>query len=378
MEQILTIREITVKYFKKYEAFILPVLRFLVGYMVFSAINSIGFPLGVVDEIIGSYGFMYTLLMAVMFTVLPISLGYMLMAINIVLQFSANYEVAIVVSAALLLVILFYSRLSGREAWLLLFTILAFKYHIPYLIPLLAGLYFGVVSVVPIVLGVFFWEFTPFVLSAAAIETNKGLSLMDIPESLGQVFIFFAETVKDNSNWAVTAFVFALVIIVVNIVSKMSIDYSKEIAIAFGSVINIVCFIFLSAVTDFEVNILYLIFVTILSAGIMLVVKFFDIVLNYQRAERVEFEDDDNYYYVRVIPKLIVSRKERRLKKIRGTSRRSIEYDEFDDGLNDDEYYGEAYDDYDYDGRRESDRDDLVYNDGDYYEDDDNDLYDGE
>ena len=38
--------------------------------------------------------------------------------------------------------------------------------------------------------------------------------------------------------------------------------------------------------------------------------------MDYSRAENVQFEDDEYYYYVKAVPKVILSRPEKTVKKI--------------------------------------------------------------
>jgi hypothetical protein len=49
---------------------------------------------------------------------------------------------------------------------------------------------------------------------------------------------------------------------------------------------------------------------SILSVVIEIVIEFFCMNLDYARTERVQFEDDDYYYYVRAVPKKMVAVKE--------------------------------------------------------------------
>jgi hypothetical protein len=46
-------------------------------------------------------------------------------------------------------------------------------------------------------------------------------------------------------------------------------------------------------------------------------IRLFDPILDYQRAESVQFEDENNYYYVRVIPKISMTKRKRVVKRIR-------------------------------------------------------------
>jgi len=331
----------------------------------------------------------YAMLMGLLFSVLPISMGYLLIGLNVVLQFSDNIEVAVIVGSVLLLVMLFYGRLGGRERWLLIFMLLGFYLGVPYVVPLIAGLYFGVQSVFPIAIGVFLWEFYPLALELVHVERPRADTIVDIPDSFGQVFAYAIDMIAANDQWVAMAFVFALVTLVVFAASKMNVDFSKEIAIVLGVVINVVSFIFLQLAIDLDVNIMTMIFASVFSGILVFLIKFFDVVLNYQRAERVEFEDDENYYFVRVVPKMAIAKKEHKIRKVRGNNRDvhtddeldaadeyvdadDVEYDDLDtqhsyddydpleeyeaDGNYDDEYDDEYYDDDEHEDRR-TDRD---------------------
>jgi len=287
----------------------------------------------------------YAMLMGLLFTILPISMGYFLMAFNIIIQFSASMEVAAMVAAALLLVLFFYGRLGGRERWMLLFMLLGFYFRIPYIVPLIAGLYFGIQSVFPIIIAVFLWEFYPLAFNLMQVERPRADTIIDIPDSFGQTLAYVMDAVSNNDRWIAIAFVFALVTVVVYVAKKMDVDFSKEIAIAMGVVINIVSFIFLRLAIGIDIHIFQMIILSILCGAAAIIIKFFDVVLNYQRAERVEFEDDENYYLVRVIPKMAIARKERTVRKVSETQqlhevRRQLHkeapVDDFDEYLYDD------------------------------------------
>jgi len=345
MEQILTARDVGVKLFKKYEIFIVPILRFVLGVYVFSLINRIGYAVEALDVLTRpGMQLPYAMLMGLLFTILPISMGYFLMAFNVIIQFSASMEVAAMVAAALLLVLFFYGRLGGAERWLLLFMLLGFYFRIPYIVPLIAGLYFGIQAVFPITIGVFLWEFYPLAFNLMQVERPRADTIIDIPESFGQTLAYVMDAISANDGWIAVAFVFALVTVVVFAAKKMDVDFSKEIAVGMGVVINVVSFIFLRLAIGLDVNIFAMIFLSILSGLACILIKFFDVVLNYQRAERVEFEDDENYYYVRVIPKMTIARKERTIRKVRETG-------QVRRGLHKENHLDE-YDDYLYDGNK--------------------------
>ena len=68
--------------------------------------------------------------------------------------------------------------------------------------------------------------------------------------------------------------------------------------------------------TDSQINILGIIMGTVIAAFISLGIEFFAFNLDYSRTEKVQFEDDDYYYYVKAVPKVTLTAPDRRVKKI--------------------------------------------------------------
>ena len=85
---------------------------------------------------------------------------------------------------------------------------------------------------------------------------------------------------------------------------------------AAGAVSLIVVTLIGDIVSDTQISIAGVILGTLVSALLMLVLEFFAFNLDYSRTEKVQFEDDDYYYYVKAVPKVTVSTPERKVKKI--------------------------------------------------------------
>ena len=326
MEQVLIAREAVVKFFKRFEVFILPVLKFLLGLFVFSRIHAIGHIHGALEPFAAILTpSLLNMLFALMFTVMPMNMSWILIILDITVQFSANIELAVAVFVFLMFVFLFYARMAPRESILILLTIIAFNFNVPYIVPIIAGLYFPVTAVIPVTLGVFinaqipiaFGLMSPVPVVAAAGEAGMLDLLEDLPGRFSEVYSALMSSLAVTQTWLFTAVIFAMVIILVHFVSRQAIDYAKEIAIALGCVMTIFGFIVAVLVTDAQVSIGIMIMGTLVCGVIAAVVRFFDGVLDYQRAESVQFEDDNNYYHVRVVPKVIMTKSQRVVKRIR-------------------------------------------------------------
>jgi len=325
MATVLIARENIVKFFKRFEVFFLPILKFFLGLFVFSRILSIGFTHDMFESVAETMSSnMMAWLCALLFTIMPANLSWLLIIFIITIQISASIELAVAVFLFLTLLFLFYGRMAVKESFIILFVVLAYAFNLQYLIPIIIGLYFPITAIIPVVIGVFISSMIPEVLGSlvpSAIDFGE----MDVPGIITELPGVFTEAYTDimsrfgggGSMWLREAVVFAVVILVVYFVSRQAIDYAKEIAIGLGALVTIMGFILMVVFNNADIPIFAMIMWTVLCGIIAVAIRLFDSVLDYQRAESVQFEDDNNYYHVRVVPKVIMTKPKRVVRRIR-------------------------------------------------------------
>jgi len=310
MEQLINIRQHTIGFYKKFEVIINYILKFIVGMFIFSRINTLGMYREEFAVLFDSAAeFSYLALVSLLFTISPPAVALFLVAAAVTIQISAAAEVAIFVFLLMVLLIVFYARLSPRRSMLMLAIIFGFHFHMPYVVVLFAGLFFGISSIIPIVLGTAVWYFLPFFTNmatnmAGGVDIFADVDLFELPIVFMEVFAQIYAQLTTDFNWIVIGFVFAMMILAVHLISLISINYSKDIAIAVGMVIGMVCMTMVVMVTDVDMSIPAVFISTFFSAVIVWIAKFFDNVTDYRRVERVTFDDEDNIYYVKIVPKV--------------------------------------------------------------------------
>jgi len=314
-------RETIVSFYKKFETYLAVLLKFAVGLVVFSRIGGIGLYMPIFEPINSApMQLPYILLMAMLFTVMTMTVGYGLIIINICIQTSAALGVMTFAGIAMLLILFFYARLAPKENFLILATFFAFEFGVPYLVPLLAGLYLGLTSVIPISIGVMIVSFTPFVgfllEDAQLMSEFMGANIAAMPEYFGDLYMAIFADITGNQAWVFTAFIFSMVVFIVYTVSRFTIDHAKEIALGAGIVVTLLSTIIAELLAPANVSMLAVIVSVVLSGVLAFLAAFFDMVLDYQRTERVQFEDETNFYQVKITPKIVMSRKQRVLKRI--------------------------------------------------------------
>jgi hypothetical protein len=107
-----------------------------------------------------------------------------------------------------------------------------------------------------------------------------------------------------NDLMIVMIITFSATIIVVYLIRKLKINYSWQIALGAGIVVCFVVLLVSGSVLDADVGIGGAILSLFISSIIVLILQFFIFSVDYSRAENVQFEDDDYYYYVKAIPKI--------------------------------------------------------------------------
>lgn len=327
-EQILIIRETAVKLFKHYETLALFIFKFLVGLLAYGVILGIGHPLPQAAAFFAPpFGLPLLMLLSILFAICPLTLSYGLMTLIIGVQVSGMPEVGIFVFLFLVCVLLFYVRLAPRESVLILATFFGFYFKVPYLIPLVAGLYFSLTSAIPIAIGVFIYYASHVIGALLSHGSGQEVELLELPGMFAMNYATILDGLKTVDSWIFTAFIFAMVVVTVYAISRTSLDFSKDLAIGIGGVVCIVSHLVAALVADVNIPILPMLLLTIVSALLAEVIKFFDVVLDYQRAERVQFEDETNYYMVKVIPKVMLSKRNRVVRRIEPAPAEAMDFD---------------------------------------------------
>ena len=135
-------------------------------------------------------------------------------------------------------------------------------------------------------------------------------------EETAAKFKFIIDGLIKNREMVVTIAAFAMTVIVVYLLRRLSIDYAWTIAMTAGAVVNIMVLLVGDLIFEINQPLLGVILGTIVSFLLVLVLQFFVFYVDYSRTEKVQFEDDEYYYYVKAVPKVTVAKPEKKVKQI--------------------------------------------------------------
>ena len=135
---------------------------------------------------------------------------------------------------------------------------------------------------------------------------------------------YLLDNVLNNKEMLLTVVAFALTIVIVYMIRRMSVDYAWTIAVAAGAVADAIVLLTGSLILGVSPKLLSVIVGGIVSAVLALVLQLTVFSLDYSRTEYVQFEDDDYYYYVKAIPKISVSGAEKNVVKVNSQTKKSV------------------------------------------------------
>jgi hypothetical protein len=305
MTTLLEFKQSVIKFYSKYETYLTYLWKFLLALVSILLINN---KLGYMDALTNvAIVMMASLLCAI----LPPNFIVLIAAMFVVGHlYSLALECALITVIIFLLMFLLYFRFSPKDTLAVLLTPLFFFIKIPYVMPLVMGLLGTPASIVSVSFGLVISYMLTYFSSNATSFGMEG-----VEEAAGSFRTIISGLIGDRSMVVMIA-AFAVALIIVYVIRRTSANHSWKIAVAVGAVSLIVFTLIGDIVSDTHISIAGVIVGTIISALLMLVVEFFAFNLDYSRTEKVQFEDDEYYYYVKAVPKVTVSTRERRVKKI--------------------------------------------------------------
>lgn len=297
-------------FYSRYDIYLIPALKFLLAFFAFMMING---QIGFMDKVANPA---IALLLALLCSFLPVNMTAVFGAVLICAHaFALSLEVLAIAAGLLFVMYVLYFRVAPGYGYVLVLTPVAFLLRIPYVLPLVMGLVGGPVCAVPVGCGTVIYNLMYY------MKNNEKMLSSTETGQMSSRMLYLVENVLNNKSVILTILVFAVTLVIVYAIRRMSVDYSWYIAIGAGAVVNVVLFLIGALVMKTSVEIAPLILGTLISLLIALVVEFFVFSVDYSRTEYTQFEDDEYYYYVKAVPKMSIAVSEKKVKKINSRSR---------------------------------------------------------
>lgn len=310
MTALLELRENLKKIYSRNEAFILPVIKFLLSFIVLSIIN-------------GKMGYMtkldnmaIVLIVSLLCSFLPTGfMAFFAMMFAVLHMYALSIETAAVGLVVFLLLYLLFLRFTAKEALVVVLTPVLCMLKLPYVMPVAMGLIGTPASCVSVGCGV-----VVYYLLQTVITNAPTINSMGAEEATAKLRLLI-DGMLGNKAMLVTIAAFAITVIVVYLIRRMSVDHSWTIAMVAGVMIEVMILLVGDLMYDTNLSIVSALLGAVVTLIACKIIEFFRFCLDYSRREKVQFEDDEYYYYVKAVPKMTVAAPTNTVKKI-NTQRR--------------------------------------------------------
>jgi hypothetical protein len=211
----------------------------------------------------------------------------------------------------ILILLIFYFRFASSDSLGVILSPLAFSMQIPCAVPVGFGLLSNnPASAFAAGVGVVFYYFIRLVGKEATL-----LQGMDGDVLTKRLQVLLDGIMKNQAMW-LTLVAFMATGIIVYVIRRLSVNYAWQIGITAGGVCYLLIMIGGGFFFDVGSSSMLVVLQVVLSCALMFVVRFFAFYVDYTRAEYLQYEDDDYYYYVKAVPKVSITRQERFVKTI--------------------------------------------------------------
>ena len=305
MTGLLELREYVKNFYVKYEVYLKPCVKCFMALVSLVTINiSMGYM-----SVLGHPAIV--LVAALMCSFMPKNFVVLVSAVWVLLQsYALAAECALVAAAVFVIMFLVYFRLVPKDTMVVLLTPLFFALKVPYVMPVAMGLLGGPMTAISVSCGVVVYYIIKFMVDNVTI-----FSAMDA-ETGSQKLKIMLDGIMDNKAMMITMIVFMLVLIIVYVIRRLSVDYAWTIAIISGISVCAVLLLVCEFIMEVQFSVIAIALGSIVSFFICMGIQFLEFNVDYTRTEIVQFEDDEYYYYVKAVPKNVVAAPEKKVKRI--------------------------------------------------------------
>lgn len=306
MTTILELREKLVRFYGKNEVYLAPIIKFVVALAAFMTINqNIGYMKSISRTPIA-------LILALLCSVLPVN-GTILLASLVILVnlYALSLEVCLVALLLFVLIYFVYFRFAPKHGYDVLLTPICFRLNIPYIMPVGMGLLREAYSIFALICGAVVYFFLDGVRENATVLSETA----EAENAAASKIVVALNQLLGNKEMYLVLGVMVVTLLIVYIIRRMSIENAWLVAIISGvlfETIGLIAGYMLLGISGKTVGVLI---GNAISAVIAFLIQFLFFNLDYSRTERLQFEDDEYYYYVKAVPKAFVSGTDKKVKR---------------------------------------------------------------
>ena len=243
---------------------------------------------------------------------LPISFLYYAISILIMINLW-NVSMDIFLGFVIFFIIcsLAFIRVDKKHAIIIIATVLLFYLKLEYLLPVLLGMSVGFGAILPAAAGIVVYFLSVYMTDVSTLLTTSTSS------SFGMGLQRIVNLILIDKKLLVLLVTFALIIFITTLLCHMFYERAWMFAIFVGNIAMVLLLLFGRLIFELDYTIWRLFLEVILGIGCCYIYRFFRGIGDVSRIEKVSFEDDEYFYYVKAVPKIKVTEKNRNVTNIK-------------------------------------------------------------
>ena len=303
MTLFIQIREKIRHFIVKKEAKLLRVWYFLISLVAMLTINeAFGY-----QKALNHWGI--ALLVALICSVLPLQGGTVLLIFFLLLHLMAlSADVAMTTLLVFLVCYGICGYFHSKSTYHLMSIPILHQLGMPYVIPMGTALLRDTDEIAVVVCGSFLSFFLKTVRDNASV-------FLDPTSNVGALELMQSQMLSNHLFYFYLAAMVAM-FLVVYYVRRKDMDYAWLVGVLAGCLVEFTILLTGYLFTGNYNSVPMLIIGNLITFAVGCAVNFLFLNLDYSRTERVQFEDDEYYYYVTAVPKIHIAAPEKEIKKI--------------------------------------------------------------
>lgn len=288
MEVLIKIKDWLKAFYGKFDIIIVTIVKFAIAFAALKLISDRMCYVSLFEN-----PFMLVII-ALVCSLLPFGLMAAVLSLCMLANvYKASLEMAVILGLFLVVIALLYYSFHPGDPVVLILTPVLFALKVPFIIPLMVGLAGSIISIIPVSCGIVIYYMLVLVKGNPAVITlDDKMDIMSLP---GKFLSVIDTVVKNKEMWMVVA-VFAAVIAIVYVIRKLPFKYSWYVAAVTGTIIMVL------AVFMMKIDMSILMIIVSCLAACVYILFVYDV--DYKRTQRLQFSDDDYYYYVTAVPRV--------------------------------------------------------------------------
>lgn len=306
MAQIVYFKEWLIIFYKKHVDVLLPVLKLVFAFFAMYMFQRMFHYNTVVNKP------ELFLVFAAVQAFLPISFLYYLISVLIMVNlWKVSIDIFLGYVIFSVICSLAFVRVDRKHAVILIVTALMFYLKLEYLLPVLLGMSIGFGAILPAAAGVIIYFLSAYITDVSTLFTTSSSS------SFGMGLQRIVNLMLIDKKLLVFLVTFSLIIFITTLLCHLFYERAWLFAIFVGHIAMTLILLFGRLIFELDYTIWRLFLEIIMGIGCCYIYRFFRGIGDVSRIEKASFEDDEYFYYVKAVPKIKVTEKNRNVTNIK-------------------------------------------------------------